>query len=157
MPFALRLLPYAVCAAIAAWAAWQMQGVRITRAEQALVTLQQEQEQERIALQSAAAARQRRAETTYLEQLDALNKQVKDGDALRRCIAAGKCGVIVRNASSCAGGVQAVEVHDGNGGGSVPSTGEFATEVSAEVVNDCAKVQFRLNRLQSEIEDQEGY
>lgn len=153
MPFALRLLPYAVCAAIAAWAAWQMQGVRITRAEQALVTLQQEQEQERIALQSAAAARQRRAETTYLEQLDALNKQVKDGDALRRCIAAGKCGVIVRNASSCAGGVQAGPGADAAGADAIPA----GTDATAEVIGDCAKTTLQLNALQGAIEAQPGY
>ncbi len=152
--------PYAIAASVGFGAAWWVQGIRIDAAKNDTAEVQNafltyHNEQERLALEKERE-QIRRQETTrkeWKEKLDALNN---DHEVYRRCVAAGRCGGMrAMPAATCGDGVRlsATGGVDGSGGGAVPAAGEPAPQV----VIDCAKVQLKLNALQSDIERQRGY
>ncbi|MFT3964123.1 hypothetical protein [Propionivibrio sp.] len=94
-------------AAFGAWAAWSIQGVRLDEARddlaearqaftrfKAALALQEEEEAQR------ADAARRRAADDHRRLSDELEKRIAAGDAYRRCVAAGKCGAVVRDVSA---------------------------------------------------------
>ena len=157
-------LPYTIAAAVGFGAAWWVQGLNVTAAKNDRDRIANQYgnykvEQQRLKNEAEAKAEQRRKETEdewarKYEQLE------KDGNAFRRCVAAGKCGGL-RVVPACPGGpglrLPAAGGADGGGGSAVPPPGEPAAQDEPEVIRDCAKVQLRLNELQADIERQPGY
>lgn len=160
-------LPYVVAAGFGFGVAWWVQGLNVAAAKNDRDKIANQYgnykvEQQRLKNEAEAKAEQRRKETAdewarKYEQLE------KDGNAFRRCVAAGKCGGL-RVVPACPGGpglrLPAAGGADGGGGSAVPPPGEPAAQDEQdepEVIRDCAKVQLRLNELQADIERQEGY
>lgn len=143
--------------------AWSIQGVRIDGAKADLRESQQEfvsykqsiKQQQLDAAERADAARQQAADN-YRRAKDELDKQIAAGDAFKRCVAAGKCGVRVETRDCGASlRVPPAERIDVSGAYAI-STGARTAEESA-VVGECAITTLMLNQLQTAIEGQEGY
>ena len=137
-------------------AAWWIQGLRITAADQEFTTYRQTQtaliqtEKDRATLQRDKAGKD------YEHLSNILNDEINRHVVLQRCVAAGKCGV--RNNPVPAGsGIRATTALGLNGPSSnaVPSSAGAAEE--DPVVNDCAISTLRANRLQDFIANQPGY
>ena len=159
-PLFLRLIPYAISAAIGFAIAWGIQGLRVTGAEQEFVDYKQDQV--RIVQEQKDAADKQRDEAAKrfsAERAD-LAKEVEAGDVWKRCVMAGRCSV-PRNPS----GLRDTTRREGRGLSSpgrlnATSTNELsATGESAApgVVFDCAYTTLQLNHLQADIEAQPGY
>ena len=132
-------------------AAWKIQGVRITAAEQEHTQYVQDQttlRQEAI----AEADRKREAHTKEYAHLErSLNDEIISGAVYKRCVAAGRCGV--RVVSSCpAAALPATSGVNETRADAVPLAGE-----SAALANECAETTLMLNSLQQGIEGQAGY
>lgn len=159
--------------ALGAFAAWQIQGLRLDAADSDLRALQLEFDSYRASLraQEAALAEQReiareQSRTEYRRVQDELEKQIAQGDAYRRCVAAGKCGARVQYvpAGGCGPTLRAPSAGgaDASGADAIPAAGDPAaagviTAGVPEVVADCARTTLQLNRLQAGIEAQPGY
>ena len=146
-------------------AAWWIQGVRITRAEQALTDYKQSIKAQELEHAATANAQREFAEQQFKEEKNELNKQIKAGEAYRRCVAVGKCGARVsgvRDSGSCSSSIS-LPSSDGVNGASPNAIPTFsgATENESEspnaVVNECAVTTLMLNSLQHSIENQHGY
>lgn len=135
-------------------AAWWLQGLRVTAAQQALVSYKQAQKE--AAQKAADDAEKARIESAkqYAHLSEILDNEINSGVVYQRCVAAGKCGVRtiytngVRLPSSS--GVNEASTD------SIPA-GREATEIGPEVVTDCAVTTLMLNQLQRAIETQPGY
>lgn len=140
------------------WLAWNIQDVRLQAAEQRFVQYKIEERDAEIRREAVAQKQREIAKHDYEVLSARLSAEIEDGDVLRRCIAAGKCGkrVSVQPAPTCGGGLPAASVPDASRPDAVPSTGGSAAEVMP-VVNDCAITTLRLNQLQADIERQPGY
>ena len=159
-PLLLRLIPFAVSAAVGFAIAWGIQGLRVTGAEQEFVDYKQDQV--RIVQEQKDAADKQRDEAAKrfsAERAD-LAKEVEAGDVWKRCVMGGRCGV-PRNPS----GLRDTTRREGRGLSSpgrvddrstneLPATGEPATP---GVIYDCAHTTLQLNHLQADIEAQPGY
>lgn len=81
--------------------------------------------------------------------------------AYRRCVAAGRCGAIVRN--ECVRSDQPQARPDSGDAGAVPSTpgpdetGSDSVPVAARLAAECSETTLQLNLLQADIEKQKGY
>lgn len=132
--------------------AWMVQSARLTEAE-----LDHEKyvvELKRKAVEEIAAADKQREETS--REFAKRIAQVKaDGDAFRRCVAAGKCGVREPlPGTTCTGPeVQPAGGADAAGADAIPSPG-VASAAAMSVVNDCAVTTLMLNELQADITKQ---
>jgi len=152
-------------------AAWWIQGLRITSAQQATKTVQQtfdkyQLDQKAMELHNKeVAANQREKERQDYEHLsDLLTDQINDGAVYKRCVAAGKCGV--HNSASVPtspgnglqtnGGVDVSWSHSVPPGAGATTTNEDGGQCQA-LASDCAVTTLMLNRLQISIESQPGY
>ncbi len=147
--------------------AWWIQGLNLKECSLDQAALAQEfrqykQDIKDQEIQHEIAANQQRQDSAmeYAAQQGALNHEIEAGVVFKRCVAAGKCGR-VREQPACSPSLRlpAIGGNDGAGPDAIPA-GRDATEDISEavaVVNDCAVTTLRLNRLQSEIEGQDGY
>ena len=141
-------------------AAWFVQGLRLTHAEQKFTKYKQTQVQLIQEAKDAADLQRDKASAAHERASRQLADAIEAGDVYRRCVAAGKCGRVQRNVSACTGtGVSTDSAVDGSGGSAVPAAGETAAEggTCEGLAADAARVQLRLNQLQGEIEAQPGY
>lgn len=138
-------------------AAWWIQGLRITAAEQEHTAYVQEQK--RIFQEALDVSDQKReqASAAYERTSNDLQKAISDGDVYRRCVAAGKCGVRVLKPTACAPSIRLPTPAgtDETRSDAIPSSAGAAEE--DPVVNDCAITTLMLNQLQADIEQQAGY
>lgn len=149
--------PYAIAAAVGFGAAWWLQGVRLDAERNATAKVQTDfdnwkVEQQRLKNEADAKAEQRRKETQD-EWIAKYEQLRRDGEAYRRCVAAGKCGglrVVPACPRGADSGVPAPERTDAPGADAVPPAGESAPPV----IEDCAMTTLMLNQLQADIEKQ---
>lgn len=154
-----RFWPHLIAFALGAWAAVAVQEIRIERIEQEFTEYKQSIKAQELRHESAAIQARQEAAVEYAAQQGVLNHEIEQGIVYRRCVAAGKCGV--RQPTACSPSLRLPSI------GGIDATGSDAISVIAgataesseapEVVNDCAITTLRLNRLQAEIEGQEGY
>lgn len=150
----LRLIaPYAISAALGFGVAWQIQGLRVTAAEQDLIDYQQDQEAARITAEKQAEKRRKETADDYRKKLEQLDT---DYQTYMRCVAAGKCGArIVRVPAlpnAAGSGISPTLRPDAAGANAIPAAGEVAAEDA--VLKDCARTTLQLNQLQFDIEKQ---
>lgn len=148
-------------------AAWKIQGLRVTAAQQETKSVQQEfkqyrQDQKDLAQAAKDKSDQQRekASKEYEHLSEILDEQINRGAIYRRCVAAGKCGV--RNnpvPTDPANTVPTATGTDEAGAHAVPAaTGATEDEGQGDpIVTDCARLTLQLNKLQDDIEAQDGY
>lgn len=163
MTIALELLrrfwPYLVVAAFAGAlsfsAAWNIQGMRLTAAEQEFTQYKQDQA-EAILAQAAVANRMREeAAHEYKKVRSKLDAEIAAGEVYRRCVAAGRCGGLSVQSTSPGIRLSPASGTDDPRPDAVPPTPGAAEVVP--VVADCAATTLMLNSLQADIERQVGY
>lgn len=141
-------------------AAWFVQGLRLTHAEQEFTQYKQTQVKLIQEAKDAADLQRDKASAAYASASRQLADSIEAGDVYRRCVAAGKCGRVQRNVPACTGiRLPTIGAVDGTGGNAIPVAGEPAAEEESckGLAKDAAMVQLRLNQLQGEIEAQPGY
>ena len=167
-PFALallkRLIPFAIAAVIGFGMAWAIQGLRITAAEQEVTAAEQAHKDyvQQLTQESqdakAEADRQRdQAQRDYAAASKQLEDAIARGDALSRCIAAGKCRGMPKQ-PVCASS-PAAPVSPASGVDEDVADAVFAAAAVADegVIADCARTTLQINQLQADIKAQAGY
>lgn len=158
-----RAIPFVIAVGVGFSAAWFIQGVRVTdaknatvAADQALTTYKQAQVQAALDAKDLADKAREESAKIYATMSEALNDQIKSGEVYKRCVAAGKCGVV--RYMSCAAGIRLPASGGGNDSSAdtVPAGQETAT-ADYQLANDCAIATLRANRLQLGIAGQPGY
>lgn len=154
-------LPYILAAAAGFVPAWWLQGLRIDSLKSEHASYVAAQEKAVTDAKQAAQKAKDQADHDYQVSQAELAKEVERGEVFRRCVAAGKCGAVVRmqSCSSQAGTVPPARITDEASPNSVPAQpgrAEGKSEAPA-VVNECAETTLTLNRLQALIEGQPGY
>ncbi len=150
--------PVVIAALLGAGAAWNFQGVRLDAARNGLAAYQN-------GIREAVVAAREHEQTINKESSDAWKRNMEalraDQDAFKRCVAAGRCGVRVVTASCPADAASPAGRTDGAGGGAIPVDPRDAAQdretAIGGLIEDCRKVQLRLNLLQENIEAQRGY
>ena len=160
-PFALallkRLIPFAIAAALGFSAAWYIQGLRITAAKQDFTTYVQQIRQEAQDAKDEADRQREQAQRDYAAASKQLEDAIARGDALSRCIAAGKCRGMPKQpvcAGSSTPGLQAPSGIDDSSADAVFAAASVADE---GVIADCARTTLQINQLQADIKAQAGY
>ena len=116
---------------------------------------QQEEIQRQIDL---ANKKRKESADEYRKVKKQLEVSIASGEVLKRCIAAGKCGVQHYAANSDSKGISATTRANAARAVAISAGRESTEEVVApEVVIDCARTTLQLNMLQTDIERQEGY
>lgn len=143
--------PYAMAAAVGASAAWWVQGLRVDAAKNEFAAYKVDQRRLKNEAEEEARKRRETSDKEWREKYDVLKK---DGDAYRRCVAAGRCGGL-RLPGTCGpdNRLSPSRISDEASPNSIPPTGEPA----AQVVDECAVTTLMLNELQRDIEKQKGY
>ena len=159
-----RLIPFAVAAAIGFGVAWAIQWLRITAAEQETVTAEQAHKdyvqqltQEAQDAKDEADRQREQAQRDYATASQQLEDALARGDALSRCIAAGKCRGMPKQpvcAGSSTPGLQAPSGIDDSSADAVFAAASVADE---GVIADCARTTLQINQLQADIKAQAGY
>ena len=159
-----RLIPFAIAMAVGFGAAWSIQGLRITAAKQETVdakqdftTFVQKVRQEAQDAKDEADRQRDQARRDYATASKQLEDAIARGDALSRCIAAGKCRGMPKQpvcASSPAPGLQAPIGVDEASADAVFAAASVADE---GVIADCARTTLQINQLQADIKAQAGY
>ena len=159
-----RLIPFAIAWAFGFGVAWSIQGLRITSAEQETVAAEQAHKDyvQQLTQESqdakAEADRQRdQAQRDYAAASKQLEDAIARGDALSRCIAAGKCRGMPKQpvcAGSSTPGLQAPSGIDDSSADAVFAAASVADE---GVIADCARTTLQINQLQADIKAQAGY
>ncbi|MFZ4537883.1 hypothetical protein [Propionivibrio sp.] len=141
--------PYVVIALLVA--AWGVQTARLSSSKLELANYRIEQ-QEIVQRQIDVANKQRKdASDAYKAQSQQLALSIKAGDVLKRCVAAGKCGV-QQQPRDCTGIRLSASISpDAASAQPVPLAGNDAA------INDCAVTTLQLNTLQADIEKQPNY
>ena len=152
-----RLIPFAIAAALGFSAAWYIQGLRITAAKQDFTTYVQKIRQEAQDAKYEADRQREQAQRDYATASKQLEDALARGDALSRCIAAGKCRGMPKQpvcASSPATDVPPAIGVDEAGADAVFAAAGVADE---GVIADCARTTLQINQLQQSIRLQAGY
>ena len=159
-----RLLPFVIAAAIGFGLAWSLQGLRLTAVEQEVIAAEQAHKEYVQQLTQEAqdakdeADRQRdQAQRDYAAASKQLEDAIARGDALSRCIAAGKCRGMPKQpvcAGSSTPGLQAPSGIDDSSADAVFAAASVADE---GVIADCARTTLQINQLQADIKAQAGY
>ena len=167
-PFALallkRLIPFAIAAVIGFGMAWAIQGLRITAAEQEVTAAEQAHKDyvQQLTQESqdakAEADRQRdQAQRDYAAASKQLEDAIARGDALSRCIAAGKCRGMPKQPVCASGSTAPVSPAAGVDDASADAVFAAASVADEGVIADCARTTLQINRLQANIKAQKGY
>ena len=159
-----RLIPFAIAAAIGFGIAWSIQGLRITAAKQETVTAEQAHKdyvqqltQEAQDAKDEADRRADQARRDFAKASSQLEDALARGDALSRCIAAGKCRGMPKQ-PVCAGSSAApVQAPTGVDGASADAVFAAASVADEGVIADCARTTLQINQLQADIKAQAGY
>lgn len=159
-----RLIPFAIAMAVGFGAAWSIQGLRITAAKQETVdakqdftTFVQKIRQECQDAKDEADLQRDQARRDYAAASKQLEDAIARGDALSRCIAAGKCRGMPKQsvcADSPAAGISAPGGVDDASADAVFAAAAVADE---GVIADCARTTLQINQLQADIKAQAGY
>lgn len=159
-----RMIPFAIAAAVGFGMAWNVQGLRITAARQETIdakqdftTFVQKIRQEAQDAKDEADRQREQAQRDYAAASQQLEDALARGDALSRCIAAGKCRGMPKQpvcAGSSAAPVQAPTGVDDAGADAVFAAASVADE---GVIADCARTTLQINQLQQSIRLQAGY
>lgn len=159
-----RLLPFVIAAAIGFGLAWSLQGLCLTAVEQEVIAAEQAHKEYVQQLTQEAqdakdeADRQRdQARRDYATASSQLEDAIARGDALSRCIAAGKCRGMPKQpvcAGSSTPGLQAPSGIDDSSADAVFAAASVADE---GVIADCARTTLQINQLQADIKAQAGY
>ena len=159
-----RLIPFAIAAAIGFGMAWFIQGLRVTAAKQETVdakqdftTFVQKVRQEGQDAKDQADRQRDQAQRDYAAASKQLEDAIARGDALSRCIAAGKCRGMPKQpvcADSSTASLQAPIGVDEAGADAVFAAASVADE---GVIADCARTTLQINQLQADIKAQAGY
>ena len=146
--------PYLAAASLGFGAAWSVQSLRLTAAEQDFTAYQQRHTQ--LYLDNVAIAENQRKEAAHAYQTKQaeLSTQIAAGDAYRRCVDAGKCGRL-RLVAACpaSDNLPPTSTADASSPDAIPT----AREPAPAIVGDCAQTTLQLNELQRAIEAQPGY
>ena len=152
-----RLIPFAIAAALGFSAAWYIQGLRITAAKQDFTTYVQQIRQEAQDAKDEADRQREQAQRDYAAASKQLEDALARGDALSRCIAAGKCRGMPKQ-PVCAGSSAApVQAPTGVDGASADAVFAAASVANEGVIADCARTTLQINQLQADIKAQAGY
>lgn len=119
------------------------------------------QEQTRLVQEEIRHANEQREKSAkdYESAKKDLASQVAAGDVYRRCVAAGKCGVLAISGSQN-GSVPPAGRADGTSSDTVPTAGVGSSQIDDKnntLASDCATTTLMLNHLQRNIEQQTGY
>lgn len=152
--------PYLIAAGVGFGGAWWLQGLRVTAVEQEFTQYRQDQVEAKQKADEAAEKRRTQQEKDYAVERQKLVTQIEAGDAYRRCVAAGKCGVrVVSSCPTSGNGISTPGLAYGTGTdpipvtpGTTPTTGE-----GDPVIGECAATTLMLNQLQEAIESQPGF
>lgn len=167
-PFALallkRLIPFAIAAVIGFGMAWAIQGLRITAAEQEVTAAEQAHKDyvQQLTQESqdakAEADRQRdQAQRDYAAASKQLEDAIARGDALSRCIAAGKCRGMPKQPVCTGSPAASVPPTVGVDEASADAVFAAASVADEGVIADCARTTLQINQLQADIKAQAGY
>ena len=152
-----RLIPFAIAAALGFSAAWYIQGLRITAAKQDFTTYVQQIRQEAQDAKDEADRQREQAQRDYATASQQLEDALARGDALSRCIAAGKCRGMPKQ-PVCAGSSAApVQAPTGVDDASADAVFAAASVADEGVIADCARTTLQINQLQQSIRLQAGY
>lgn len=159
-----RMIPFAIAAAVGFGMAWNVQGLRITAARQETIdakqdftTFVQKIRQEGQDAKAEADRQRDQAQRDYAAASKQLEDAIARGDALSRCIAAGKCRGMPKQsvcADSPAAGISAPGGVDDASADAVFAAAAVADE---GVIADCARTTLQINQLQRAIKSQTGY
>ena len=152
-----RLIPFAIAFSFGFGVSWSIHGLRITAAKQEFTTYVQKIRQEAQDAEDEADRQREQAQRDYATASKQLEDAIARGDALSRCIAAGKCRGMPKQpvcAGSSAAPVQAPTGVDDAGADAVFAAASVADE---GVTADCARTTLQINRLQQSIRLQAGY
>lgn len=148
LPILRMIWPYLLAASVGFAGAWYIQGLRVESAKNEFEAYKVEQQ--RLLNEANLAAEKRRKESSD-EYRKNLGKLKEDGEAFKRCVAAGKCGGLLQHVPSCPGSKVPTSIGtNGTSTNAVPSAGESAPQV----IEDCAITTLQLNQLQADIEKQ---
>jgi hypothetical protein len=167
--------PYLLSAGIGFSAAWWLQGLNVTAAENDRDKITNQftayrVEQQRLTNEAITKADQQRQETAdaWAKNLEQI---LKDKGAYERCVAAGRCGPVQRvcvalpvsrpAAAGVAEPISPPRQPDGAGAGTIPAPAGTATSADesavAGLIADCKQAIGMANGLQADIESQPGY
>ena len=159
-----RLLPFVIAAAIGFGLAWSLQGLRLTAVEQEVIAAEQAHKlyvhhltQEAQDAKAEADRQRDQAQRDYAAASKQLEDAIARGDALSRCIAAGKCRGMPKQpvcAGSSTPGLQAPSGIDDSSADAVFAAASVADEGE---IADCARTTLQINQLQADIKAQAGY
>ena len=90
-PLLLRLIPFAVSAAVGFAIAWGIQGLRLTSAEQEFIDYKQEQVRILQEHNKHEAERQQKSAMAYAAARQEFADAIQAGEVFKRCVASGRC------------------------------------------------------------------
>lgn len=143
--------PYLVAAIAGFSLAFGIQELRLTSAQQEFAQYKIDQQlliQQQI---DKANAQRKAASDDFLQTKTALEKTITNGEVYARCLRAGRCGGVSNLPGGSGLKLPAAGRINEAGANTVPAaTGDSA-------LGDCAITTLMLNKLQDDIEKQEGY
>lgn len=161
-PVIIRLAPYLLAALAGFSSAWWIQGHRITELRLEHQTYIADQEELVRKLNTLQLRQKELADHDYAVSQNQLKSEIERGDTYRRCVAAGKCGVVTVRVPTYSSETRSTQATGStNATESCPVlVGSNATETFSQnspVIEDCAITVLRLNKLQTLIESQSNY
>ena len=152
-----RLIPFAIAAALGFSAAWYIQGLRTTAAKQDFTTYVQQIRQEAQDAKDEADRQREQAQRDYAAASKQLEDALSRGDALSRCIAAGKCRGMPKQPVCASSSDPSVSTANGVDEASADAVFAAARVADEGVIADCARTTLQINQLQQSIRLQAGY
>ena len=152
-----RLIPFAIAAALGFSAAWYIQGLRITAAKQDFTTYVQQIRQEAQDAKDEADRQREQVQRDYAAASQQLEDALARGDALSRCIAAGKCRGMPKQPVCAGSSTPCLQAPSGIDDSSADAVFAAASVADEGVIADCARTTLQINQLQADIKAQAGY
>lgn len=159
-----RLIPFAIAAAVGFGLAWSIQGLRITAAKQETITAEQAHKdyvqqltQEAQDAKDEADRQRDESQKAYAAASIQLEDALARGDALSRCIAAGKCRGMPKQPVCAGSSAASLSTPIGVDEASADAVFAAASVADEGVIADCARTTLQINQLQADIRTQPGY
>lgn len=160
-PLYAKLAAGAVVFGVGFSAAWKWQDVKLGELQNEFDGYKVEQQRILNDNNRDAAKRQQETADAWAVAVGVVRSEnEREFAAYKRCVAAGRCGAVVRD-RVCAAEPQARP--DSSDAGAVPpapgpdETGDDSVPVAARLAAECAETTLQLNLLQADIEKQKGY